>query len=158
MRDRLEDSGVLDLLKQHLIDMYQHSPADSVFALKPEQLSDPNTKFLSARINGKAVGCIALKYIGNKQGEIKSMRVASSARKLGIGQQLLQELLTVAQREQLDSVLLETGSADFFKPAIKLYEKFGFIRCRAFGEYEENPFSVFMELKLSPTLDQKLYD
>ncbi len=43
---------------------------------------------------------------------------------------------------------LETGSMDAFRPAQRLYETFGFTVCGPFGEYAEDPNSVFMSLRL----------
>lgn len=43
---------------------------------------------------------------------------------------------------------LETGSMEAFEPAQKLYESFGFTRCGPFGDYVEDPNSVFMTLRL----------
>ncbi|MCU0855086.1 MAG: GNAT family N-acetyltransferase, partial [Rhodobacteraceae bacterium] len=34
--------------------------ADEIFTLDPEELAAPNAQFLVARVDGKAVGCIAL--------------------------------------------------------------------------------------------------
>jgi putative acetyltransferase len=39
---------------------------------------------------------------------------------------------------------LETGSAEFFAPARKLYEKFGFASCGPFADYRPDPLSVFL--------------
>jgi putative acetyltransferase len=44
---------------------------------------------------------------------------------------------------------LETGSHEAFKPAQRLYESFGFAYCGPFGEYMEDPNSVFMTMRLS---------
>ena len=38
---------------------------------------------------------------------------------------------------------------DAFKPAQKLYESFGFEYCGPFGEYNEDPNSVFMTMRLT---------
>jgi len=35
-----------------------------------------------------------------------------------------------------------------FGPAQKLYESFGFVYCAPFGEYVEDPNSVFMTMRL----------
>jgi putative acetyltransferase len=43
---------------------------------------------------------------------------------------------------------LETGSAEAFLPAQKLYESFGFTYCGPFGDYKDDPNSVFMQLRL----------
>jgi putative acetyltransferase len=39
---------------------------------------------------------------------------------------------------------LETGSAEFFAPARRLYEKFGFEYCEPFADYRPDPLSVFL--------------
>lgn len=39
---------------------------------------------------------------------------------------------------------LETGATEFFRPARKLYEKFGFDYCEPFSDYQPDPFSAFM--------------
>ena len=39
---------------------------------------------------------------------------------------------------------LETGSAGFFAPARRLYEKFGFEYCGPFADYRPDPNSVFL--------------
>ena len=44
----------------------------------------------------------------------------------------------------LTRISLGTGSAEFFRPARKLYQKFGFDYCEPFGDYRPDPNSVFM--------------
>ena len=39
-------------------------------------------------------------------------------------------------------------SIDAFKPAQALYTSFGFQYCGPFGEYKEDPNSVFMSVRL----------
>jgi putative acetyltransferase len=39
---------------------------------------------------------------------------------------------------------LETGAAEFFRPARNLYEKFGFGYGEPFADYTPDPHSVFM--------------
>jgi putative acetyltransferase len=43
---------------------------------------------------------------------------------------------------------LETGSWAYFAPARALYERHGFVECAPFGEYREDPNSVFMTVVL----------
>jgi putative acetyltransferase len=43
---------------------------------------------------------------------------------------------------------LETGSWAYFAPARALYARHGFVECALFGEYREDPNSVFMSLSL----------
>jgi putative acetyltransferase len=43
---------------------------------------------------------------------------------------------------------LETGATEPFKPAHALYASAGFRFCGPFGEYQDDPHSVFMTLEL----------
>jgi putative acetyltransferase len=46
---------------------------------------------------------------------------------------------------------LETGTAESFAAAHRLYESVGFLKCGPFGDYKLDPHSVFMMLKLTKT-------
>jgi putative acetyltransferase len=54
-----------------------------------------------------------------------------------------------ARQMGISLLSLETGSADFFLPARKLYEKFGFEYCGPFADYKDDPNSVFMTKMIS---------
>jgi putative acetyltransferase len=41
---------------------------------------------------------------------------------------------------------LETGSWDYFQPAVALYRSHGFVECPPFGDYVPDPNSIFMTL------------
>jgi len=43
---------------------------------------------------------------------------------------------------------LQTGSWDFFKPAVALYKRHGFVECPPFAGYVEDPNSIFLSLDL----------
>jgi len=43
---------------------------------------------------------------------------------------------------------LETGSWDYFRPAIALYRSYGFVECPPFADYASDPNSIFMTLDL----------
>jgi putative acetyltransferase len=61
---------------------------------------------------------------------------------------LLSHALAEARARGLTSVWLETGSSDEFAAARRLYERAGFVLTGPFGDYTEDPFSVFMTLTL----------
>ncbi|MGF1683987.1 GNAT family N-acetyltransferase [Photobacterium minamisatsumaniensis] len=147
--DKLEDKGVIQLLEEHLADMYATSPPESVHALDLDALKSPSITFWSARYNGEVLGCVALKTLNTKQAEIKSMRTTESSRGLGVATKLLEHLISEAHNQGYETLSLETGSMDFFKPARNLYEKYGFSYCQPFGDYKLDPNSLFMELNLS---------
>jgi len=52
-----------------------------------------------------------------------------------------------AGEQQIPLIRLETGPKQ--TESISLYENLGFNRCGPFGNYSENPQSLFMELGLN---------
>ncbi|ENM3919078.1 GNAT family N-acetyltransferase [Vibrio cholerae] len=146
--DNLEGTGVLQLLEEHLRDMYATSPAESVHALDVEALKHPSITFWCAEKNGVVQGCIALKELASNHAEIKSMRTATSSRNQGVASQLLSHVVAVAKTRNYEFLSLETGSMDYFLAARKLYEKHCFIYCSPFGDYQPDPNSCFMTRKL----------
>ena len=62
---------------------------------------------------------------------------------------LLAHLLDVARRRGYTRVSLETGPEESFGPARRLYTRFGFVPCEAYGSYPaDDPFSSFFTLEL----------
>ncbi|WP_026554118.1 GNAT family N-acetyltransferase [Arthrobacter sp. 35W] len=137
------------LLDEHLADMFATSPADSVHALDHSALAAPDVGFWTAREAGQLLGCGALKSLGSRAGEIKSMRTTPAARGRGVAAQLLGHIVDEARRRGYESLFLETGTEEFFAPARRLYERHGFTACPPFGGYSMDPHSVFMTLDLS---------
>ena len=66
----------------------------------------------------------------------------------GIARKLLLFMLDDARDRGVQRVSLETGSMEFFAPARALYAKAGFVVCRPFGSYADDPHSTFMTLDL----------
>jgi putative acetyltransferase len=119
--------------------------ADEIFTLDPEELAAPNAQFLVARVDGKAVGCIAL--VDNlRYGELKRLFVDAAARGLGLGQRLVAEAEAAARDVGLRVLRLETGPE--LVPAVKLYRSLGYRERGPFGDYADLPCSLFMEKRL----------
>jgi putative acetyltransferase len=146
--DDLTTSEVARLLAQHLREMNQHSPPESVHALDLEELKRPEITFWTIWSGDELVGCGALKELDPKHGEIKSMRTAPAFRGKGVGKLMLRHLLENAARRGYERLSLETGSMAAFEPARRLYESHGFSYCGPFAEYTLDPNSVFMSLGL----------
>lgn len=146
--DRLEGPDVMDLLREHLEDMYANSPPESVHALDGEALKAPGITFWCAREEGRALGCIALKELDGRTGEVKSLRTRAGSRGRGIGAALVERLLEEARDRGYGKLYLETGAQDFFRPAHRLYQRYGFVPCGPFGDYLPDQNSLFMELRL----------
>ena len=145
----LEDPSVHALLEEHLADMHATSPPESVHALDLSGLRAPGVTFWTARLDGDAVGCVALKELTAGSAELKSMRTSAVARGRGIGTALLTVVLDEARSRGYRSVSLETGTQAFFGPAHRLYERYGFTECGPFGDYVLDPHSTFMTLTLT---------
>jgi len=146
--DDLSHPAIHALLNEHLQSMYQLSPPESVHALDLEKLRKPEITFWSAWEGSLLIGCGALKELDRKHGEIKSMRTPDAHRRKGAGRGILAHIIAVAERRSYERLSLETGSMEAFTPARRLYESFGFAYCGPFGEYAEDPNSVFMTLRL----------
>jgi putative acetyltransferase len=146
--DDLNGSEIRALLQEHLANMRQISPPESIHALPIEGLRKPEVTFWSAWENGELLGCGALKELDGQEGEIKSMRTSARHRKKGVARAILDYIIGEAKRRGYDRLSLETGSMDAFEPARQLYARAGFTFCGPFGDYIEDPNSVFMTMEL----------
>ena len=117
-------------------------PTESNHYLPIDALCTNDIRFFVAKVDGAILGCgaVALK---DGYGEVKSMFVDPGARGSGLGLKLLTRLEEEARVEGLPLLRLETG--DKLHTAHKMYEAFGFVRCGAFGDYPDDPVSLFME-------------
>jgi len=161
---RRED--VRDLLQRHLDDMHAESPPESVHALDLDALTAPGITFVTAREDGVLLGCGAVEHLDRTaaedgvllgcgaikvldgHGEIKSMRTTDAARGRGVATAVLGWLLDEARRLGLARVSLETGTQEYFRPAVRLYHRHGFVDCGPFGDYRLDPFSRFLTMSL----------
>lgn len=149
--DDLSRPAIHALLNEHLQSMYELSPPESVHALDIGKLRLPGITFWSAWEGSLLLGCGALKELDPTHGEVKSMCTPVAHRRKGAGRAILAHAIAVAKSRGYQRLSLETGSAEAFKPAQSLYESFGFAYCGPFGDYSDDPNSVFMTLSL-PTM------
>jgi putative acetyltransferase len=139
---------VTALLDEHLADMHDTSPPESVHALGHAALADSTITFVTARESGVLLGCGALLQLSADHGEIKSMRTSDAARGRGVAAAVLEWLLAEARDRGLARVSLETGTQDYFAAAHRLYLRAGFVDCGPFGDYTLDPNSRYMTLAL----------
>jgi putative acetyltransferase len=142
--DDLRGPHIAELLTEHLRSLAEVSPPGSMHALDLDKLRRPEITFWCVWHGNHVVGCSALKELDTIHGEIKSMRTAAAHLRKGVGSLLLQHIIAQAQRRGYRRLSLETGATDYFKPAHTLYRKFGFTECSPFGDYIEDPNSLFM--------------
>ena len=127
VRDDLSGPEVADLLRLHLEEMHQWSPACKVHAMPIERLREPDVAFWSAWDGERLAAVGALKELGDGRGELKSMRAAPKYRGKGAGKAILQHLMAEARARDYHWLGLETGRPEPFVPARRLYENHGFV-------------------------------
>lgn len=141
--DQPEVHALIAELDTYLLDLY---PPESVYALDVQTLLQPNIRFAVARdAHGAAVGCGAI-VLSGEYGEIKRMYVRPAARGAGTARQLMDLLEHTARTAGCPQLVLETGPGNL--EAMALYTRHGFERCGPYGDYPDDPLSVFMQKKL----------
>ena len=146
--DDLSGPEIHALLEEHLVSMHSISPPESVHALDLESLKRPEISFWTAWANGELLGCGALKALGSRHGEVKSMRTANAHRRKGVARAMLAHIVEEAKRRDYTRLSLETGSQSEFEPARRLYESSGFSYCPPFEGYTDDPNSMFLTREL----------
>jgi putative acetyltransferase len=126
------------------------TPREFQFQLTVEQMADPMlTLFVARDENGRPVGMGALKEHGDGLGEVKRMYTLPSVRGQRVGSELLQRIEQLAREEGITRLVLETGEAQGFEPAYRVYERGGFTVCGAVLDYPDSGFSRFYEKKIA---------
>lgn len=151
-RADLDEPALVDFLRDHLAALAPTAPAESRHALDLDELRSPDVRLWVARTEGEIVGTAALAVLDPGHEEVKSMRTEPRVRGQGIALLLLDHLVADARSRGVVRLSLETGSMEFFAPARALYRKAGFVSCLPFGDYVEDPNSVFMTRSLSPAI------
>ena len=151
----LDDPRVQNLLEHHLRTARAQTAPGSAHALDLTDLKSVDVRFWSAWDGERLIGIGALKQLSPGHGEVKSMHTAEAQRRTGVGAAMLRHVVDTARGMGMTRLSLETGSWAYFNPARALYRKHGFVECAPFGEYIEDPNSVFMTLELdrSPSFD-----
>lgn len=123
--------------------LYALYPADSVYALDIASLLDPGVLFAVVRDGaGATVGCGAI-VLNPEYAEIKRVYVRPQARGQGLARRLMEALELAAVGRGCSTLMLETGPTQ--PEALLLYEGMGYRRRGPFGDYPDDPCSVFME-------------
>ena len=142
--DTVDATLLIGELDAYLEPLY---PQESRHGFRIERLLQEAVAFFVMRHDGMAAGCGGVKLFGTAYGEIKRMYVRPKFRGLGLGKSMLHHLADHAQQQGVTLLRLETG---IHQPeAIGLYERFGFQRIPPFGEYHEDPLSLFYEKRLT---------
>ncbi len=133
MRKLVED------LDAYMIPLY---PAESNHLLDIETLRQPEMRFFAAYASDGVLaigGC----WLHEDYAEIKRVYVQPAARGLGLAKKLMDRIEAEALATGRSIARLETG---IHQPeALALYRRLGYVDRGPFGDYAEDPNSVFME-------------
>jgi GNAT superfamily N-acetyltransferase len=138
-----EAAALLAELDSELLQRY---PRHAIHGVELRQLEDDRGFFVVARLDGRAVGCGAVRVLEAGVGEIKRMFVRPEARRRGVARAVLAKLEETARERGFYTLRLETGARQ--PEAIALYETHGYYRIPCFGEYATDPFSACYEKQL----------
>lgn len=142
--DDLTDPRVRELVALHVGSMLADSPPGTSYALDLTGLTGPGMTVWTAWDGDSLAGMVAL----SASGELKSMRTHPDHLRRGVAAALLAHVLDHARAQGLERVVLETGTAPPFAPAVALYRRHGFVDRGPFGDYVAGPDNQFLELVL----------
>lgn len=111
--------------------------------LRPEHLQDGQGAFVIARLEGRPVGCGALRRLDATTAEVKRMYVDPEVRGRGVAKAILRYLIDAGRQMSVTRLVLETGIHQL--EAISLYRGAGFRPIECFGEYATSPTSLCFE-------------
>ena len=147
--EAVDQPDVISLIAE--LDAFQNSlyPPESNHLLDIESLKASNVLFAVARdtdAERTALGCGAV-VLMDGYGELKRMFVRPHLRGRGIAKAVMRCLELESARRQCHLLRLETGilQAD----ALGLYARAGYARCARYGDYPDDPLSVFMEKRIA---------
>jgi putative acetyltransferase len=146
--DDLSSGASRPLVRLHLEGMHAHSPPGRVFALDFTGLTAPNVTVWALWHGDAIAGIGALKDLGDRAGELKSMRTHPDFLRRGVASMLLEHIIGVARARGMVRLSLETGSGPYFEAALSLYRRRGFVDGEAFADYERSGFNQFLHLAL----------
>lgn len=136
-------SSFIDALDKYQEGLY---PSESSHLDSRASLNAANCCLLGCYKGNELVGIGAAKIVDG-YGELKRFYIPESARGQGIGECLIATLERWLNKNGIATVYLETGIHQH--AAIKFYEKLGYAKCSPFGNYKEDPLSVFMKKNIS---------
>lgn len=116
------------------------------YQILKEELESENSSYLIARMNDKIIGFAGIKVVLD-EADIMNIVIKKNYRNQGIGTLLLESLISLAKRLNLNSLSLEVSEENL--PAIHLYQKFGFESLGVRKNYYQDKNGIIMTKKLN---------
>jgi putative acetyltransferase len=111
-----------------------------------DELAKAHVRFVVASWGGAPIGCGAVKSMPERYGEIKRVFVRPAGRGHGVARRIMSDLESHLVANRITEARLETGVHQ--PEALALYEALGYRRIGRFGEYRDDPLSIFMGKRL----------
>lgn len=123
-------------------------PAESINQDDPEYLVKGGMYFVGAYDGERLCGIGGVKIMRDTPdyGEIKNLFVDPACRGLGISRMVMQALETHLIKNKTGLCRLETGVSQ--PESVGLYHSLGYRSCDAYGSYQPDPLSIFMEKEI----------
>ncbi|MCI8411055.1 MAG: ribosomal protein S18-alanine N-acetyltransferase [Clostridia bacterium] len=134
-----ELNDIKDILTSDFDDFWNYN-------ILKEELKSKNSKYIIAIINREIVGFAGIKIILDES-DIMNIVTKKNYRNKGIGSLLLENLITISNNLNLNSITLEVNEENM--PAIRLYEKFGFRHLGVRKNYYKDKNGIIMTKTLN---------
>jgi putative acetyltransferase len=145
-RERPDTPEAIALIDELEATLAPHYPPTSRHGYDVQKLIDQGVAFFVIRHGGAPAGCGGVQLFGTAYGELKRMYVRPQFRGLGLAKLLIDRLAAHALASGAPLLRLETGIHQH--EAVGLYERAGFARVPPFGEYHDDPLSIFFEKRI----------
>jgi putative acetyltransferase len=134
--------ALIQLSREYQAGLY---PPESIHQEDPHLLLANNIYFIGAYLNSDLLGIGAVKRVDGSEryGEIKNLFVDPKHRGQGASRVIMSALEQHLVDNKIMFCRLETGHGQ--PESIGLYKSLGYQECAAYGDYESDPLSLFME-------------
>jgi putative acetyltransferase len=146
-QERPDSAAAMGLVAELEAVLNPHYPPASRHGYSVDKLIREGVHFFVLRAAGEPAGCGGIPFYPGF-GELKRMFVRDGWRGKGLGYAMLEHLAAHARTNGCGVLRLETGIHQ--QEAIRLYERWGFLRIAAFPPYKPDPSSIFYEKRLAP--------
>ncbi len=136
---------IVQLIKEYIQELHRNLDFQNIeqeYDDLSQKYLPPHGHLIVAYHQNKAIGCVALHKHNQTRCEMKRLFVKKEYRHLQIGYQLIQKIISLAQKDGYQEMVLDTILP--LQKAIHLYHHFGFYEIDA---YYDNPMDDVVYMK-----------